>query len=1081
MSTGGTNLTKEFFELLKAIGESKSKQEEDRIILKEIQTLKKKLETRPGPSNPGQPAPPNTLLNSKRRAKEFLVRLLYVEMLGHDASFGYIKALELTASASLYHKRTGYLVCGACLAPTHEFRFMLVNQMQRDLQSSHVLEICGGLLACTNIITNDMVAAVNGEVVKLLDHTSDTVRKKAIMTLHRFYQIAPETVTRSELSEKLRKALCDRDPSVMGACLNCVEGLASQDTTSLKDLIPSLVSILKQIMEHRLPQDYEYHRVPAPWMQLKLVRILGLLGRNDAAASSGMYEILHETLKKADVGINAGYAVVYECIRTIVAIYPNTTLLDAAGDAISRFIQSRSHNLKYLGVTGLAAIVETHPQYAAAHQIAVMDCLEDQDETLQRKTLDLLYRMTNPVNIEFITEKMLEFLRGTTDDFLKQVLTKRICSVSERYAPNNAWYIKTITELFEISGDMVEQEVAQNLMSMIAEGTGESEEADMLLRQNAIEIYVTLLKGKDKPAATLPRILLETMAWCLGEYGYLSAVSSIDEITKDLCDIAVKSKLHSVTRKLLVSAVMKLVAQAGNCPPYAAVVIDDFTKSQDVELQQRCLEFQHLLTSAPQVLAQVLPVDASAEDVQVDTNLSFLDGFVSQAISNGAKTYSKPEDDDDDDDLAGSAMQARAPAFNLTPYEKPTKPTGNSSMLMRGLGSEAAAANGVSLPPGSGYGSSGNPVSTSAAPPVSQTPQLQINTRNSANVWGKGGLAQPAAPVPPPAPPVPAAPPSSGFNSSSNNYGSSNAYGASHSSSHGGFGGPATSSNAYGAPAAAPAPPEKTEEQLKKERQAAALFGGVIPGQKAPSPPRPAAAPAAAPAPPPAAAPQPPPAPAAPAPAPEVDLLDMMSFDTTPAPAPAPAPAAAAVIDIFAPQPVPSPVLAPEAVSAPEVETVSDDEADATDATPAEPADPFADANLLGGLSDAPLAALEMNSQKFEYNGNQLSPLAITTAEFGQKWGTCPSTSPAHISSTKVATLDKFMDSIGGIGAHKIEAIAATNEGICAGQIGGSMVALIHGKVSPLGDGNAKVDVTVKSNDATMGGVLAMFIQNALK
>jgi len=30
---------------------------------------------------------------------------------------------------------------------------MLVNQMQRDLQSSHILEICGGLLATTNIIT----------------------------------------------------------------------------------------------------------------------------------------------------------------------------------------------------------------------------------------------------------------------------------------------------------------------------------------------------------------------------------------------------------------------------------------------------------------------------------------------------------------------------------------------------------------------------------------------------------------------------------------------------------------------------------------------------------------------------------------------------------------------------------------------------------------------------------------------------------------------------------------------------------------------------------------------------------------
>jgi AP-4 complex subunit epsilon-1 len=73
-------------------------------------------------------------------------------------------------------------------------------------------------------------------------------------------------------------------------------------------------------------------------------------------------------------------------------------LMDAAATSISRFIRSDSHNLKYVGIRGLAAIVKDHPKYAADHQMAVIDCLEDPDETLKRKTVSIrspLYRLAS--------------------------------------------------------------------------------------------------------------------------------------------------------------------------------------------------------------------------------------------------------------------------------------------------------------------------------------------------------------------------------------------------------------------------------------------------------------------------------------------------------------------------------------------------------------------------------------------------------------------------------------------------------------------------------------------------------------
>jgi len=257
----------------------------------------------------------------------------------------------------------------------------------------------------------------------------------------------------------------------------------------------------------------------------------------------------------------------YEIVKAVTVIYPNTTLLDLAAESISRFISSNNHNLKYLGVTGLASIVKDHPKYAAQHQIAVIDCLEDPDETLQRKTLALLFRMTNPVNIEFICEKLLSFLLSTSDEFLRKDLTNQITQIAERYAPSNTWYvgrnrgadeersddnhcsslrssfssfatrwsltqraviiaylwltifvnhtryIQTITKLFSISGDLVQADVAHNLMTLIAEGGGEDEASDIALRKDAVDTYTSLLDN-----SRLPPVLMETMSWVLGEY-----------------------------------------------------------------------------------------------------------------------------------------------------------------------------------------------------------------------------------------------------------------------------------------------------------------------------------------------------------------------------------------------------------------------------------------------------------------------------------------------------------------------------------------------------------------------------------
>lgn len=80
----------EFDNLIKGIGECKSKAEEDRIIGQEVEVLKQRL------SDPKL---------DKSRGREYMVRLIYCEMLGHDAGFAYIKALQFASDANIHTKK----------------------------------------------------------------------------------------------------------------------------------------------------------------------------------------------------------------------------------------------------------------------------------------------------------------------------------------------------------------------------------------------------------------------------------------------------------------------------------------------------------------------------------------------------------------------------------------------------------------------------------------------------------------------------------------------------------------------------------------------------------------------------------------------------------------------------------------------------------------------------------------------------------------------------------------------------------------------------------------------------------------
>jgi AP-4 complex subunit epsilon-1 len=234
-------------DLVKSIGESRSKQEEDKIISNEASLLKHKF---------------NERNLSEKKMKELLIRAIYVEMLGHDASFSHIYAVNLTQSKNLMVKRIGYLAASLFIDENSEMIILMISTMQKDLQSRNHLEILAALNCLSKLSNENVMMAVNDSVCKLLDHTHEMIRKKTVMVLLKFNKIAPV----EGIDHKMKKALCDRDPSVMACALNFFLDQVKRDHTKYRDLVNHFIVILKQIIDHKLPRDYDYHRIPAPWI-----------------------------------------------------------------------------------------------------------------------------------------------------------------------------------------------------------------------------------------------------------------------------------------------------------------------------------------------------------------------------------------------------------------------------------------------------------------------------------------------------------------------------------------------------------------------------------------------------------------------------------------------------------------------------------------------------------------------------------------------------------------------------------------------------------------------------------------------
>ncbi|XP_049668826.1 AP-4 complex subunit epsilon-1 isoform X1 [Accipiter gentilis] len=635
---GRVSATSRLGSLIRSITALTSKHEEEKLIQQELTSLKATVS-----------APTTTL----RLMKECMVRLIYCEMLGYESSFGYIHAIKLAQQGNLLEKRVGYLAVSLFLHENHELLLLLVNTVVKDLQSTNLVEVCMALTIVSQIFPREMIPAVLPLIEDKLQHSKEIIRRKAVQALYKFYLIAPNQV--QHIHDKFRKALCDRDAGVMAASLHIYLQMIKESSSGYKDLTGSFVTILKQVVGGKLPIDFNYHSVPAPWLQIQLLRILGLLGKDDPRTSELMYDVLDESLRRAEINHNITYAILFECVQTIYTIYPKSELLEKAAKCIGKFVLSPKINLKYLGLKALTYVIQQDPNLALQHQMTIIECLDHPDPIIKRETLELLYRITNGQNVVVIVQKMLDYLKESKEEYAIISLVGKIAELAEKYAPDNEWFIQTMNAVFSVGGDVVHPDIPNNFLRLLAEGFDDRKEDDQL-RMYAVQSYLALLEEED---ALYPQKFLQVMSWVLGEYSSLVTDVDPEIILTKLHSLLKKTVITSETKMWIMAAVTKIASHA-SCSKIVDKLIQEFSNSLDTCMRQYAFELKHLCEDKA-LMRSLLPFDGSCNDMVVDASLSFLDGFVAEGLGRGAAPY-KPHHQRQEEKLS------QEKALNFEPY-----------------------------------------------------------------------------------------------------------------------------------------------------------------------------------------------------------------------------------------------------------------------------------------------------------------------------------------------------------------------------------------------------------------------------
>uniref|UniRef100_U5EPQ6 AP-1 complex subunit gamma n=1 Tax=Corethrella appendiculata TaxID=1370023 RepID=U5EPQ6_9DIPT len=525
-----------------------------------------------------------------------IAKLLYIHMLGYPAHFGQLECLKLTASPRFTDKRIGYLGAMLLLDERQDVHLLITNCLKNDLNSPTQFVV--GLALCTlgAIASPEMSRDLAGEVEKLMRSPNAYIRKKAALCAFRIIKRVPELMeiflpaTRSLLNEKNHGIL------IAGVTLITEMCEKSNDTlTHFKKIVPNLVRILKNLILAGYSPEHDVSGVSDPFLQVKILRLLRILGHNDPDASEAMNDILAQVATNTETSKNVGNTILYETVLSIMDIKSEGGLRVLAVNILGRFLLNSDKNIRYVALNTLLRTVHADISAVQRHRSTILECLKDPDVSIRRRAMELSFALINAQNIRAMAKELLIFLEKADSEFKAQC-SSRMVLVAERYSTSVRWRLDTLLNVLIAAGNYVRDDVISSTIQLILNSTQDEQSYIGVKLWDSIH---NLNACEDKQP------LLQVAIWTIGEFGDLILnADRIEDIhppnESEIVDFYQKllwsPSVSVITKQYALVSLAKLSTRISSKEEEQKTkqIVEAFGSHLNIDLQQRGVEFSQL-------------------------------------------------------------------------------------------------------------------------------------------------------------------------------------------------------------------------------------------------------------------------------------------------------------------------------------------------------------------------------------------------------------------------------------------------------------------------------------------------------